>query len=82
MAKENINSMMPDIFDMKILLHKLRENLHELEQESNLCFCFYLHPVLGLCGFLGLSKIRMNQIRSTYVISNQKRMSEGIYSSL
>ena len=31
---------MPDIFDMKILLHKLRENLRGLEQESNLhCKC-------------------------------------------
>ena len=28
--------------------------------------------------FLGLAKIHMNQIRSTLVISNQKRMSEGI----
>ena len=28
--------------------------------------------------FLGLVKIRMNQIRSTLVINNQKRMSEGI----
>jgi hypothetical protein len=35
-------------------------------------------PVLGLCGFLGLAKIRTNQIRSTEVTSNQKRMSEGI----
>ena len=31
---------MPDIFDMKILLHKLRVILRGLEQESNLCFCW------------------------------------------
>ena len=37
-----------------------------------------LHPFLGSCFFLGLAKICMNQIRSTSVISNQKRLSEGI----
>ena len=31
----------------------------------------------GSCVFLGLAKIRMNQIRTTYVISNQKRTSEN-----
>ena len=41
---------------------------------------YILHQVLGLCGFLGPAKIRMNQIRSTKVISNQKLMSEGITS--
>ena len=37
-----------------------------------------VHPVLGSCVFLDLAKDRMNQIRSTEDISNQKRMSEGI----
>ena len=41
-------------------------------------FDYNLHPVLGSCVFLGLAKIRMNQSRSTWVISNQKHMSEGI----
>ena len=40
-----------------------------------------IHPILSLCLFLGLAKIRMNQIRTTFlvtndlkVISNQKRI--------
>ena len=35
-------------------------------------------PSPWLMRFLGLAKIRSSQIRSTEVISNQKRMSEGI----
>ena len=37
-----------------------------------------LHPVLGSCVFLGLTKIHVNQIRSTYVICNKKRNCEGM----
>ena len=38
----------------------------------------HVHQVHGSCFFLGLAKIRRNQIHSTQVISNPKRMSEGI----
>ena len=48
-----------------------------------MCVCFSkipnyasVHPFLGWCGFLGLEKVRMTQIGSTWFISNQKRMSE------
>jgi hypothetical protein len=40
-------------------------------------FQLKVHPIFGLCLFLSLAKIRMNQICST-LISNQKRMSKGI----
>ena len=48
-----------------------------LNISKTICRCSYTRS-LAPAIFLDLSKICINQIRSTKVISNQKRMSEGI----
>ena len=45
---------------------------------KSIYFTQWYNKSIGLCICLGQAKIHMNQICSTYVISNQKRISVGI----